>query len=201
LPLPPLHVRPGAQVLPGQHGSFFFVPQAHSQPFALFLSQSSKPAMQVVKAQAPAVHDTPFACWTVSHVFEHEPQCAGSLRVFVSQPVLPLSQCVKPLAHVHAQAPAVQLGVPFLVLQATPHPPQLRRSALVSRHKPAQQSPLAHGVPVAQLSTHAPPGLHALPPVHSAPVMHSTHWCRVVWQWERAGVSWQSLSCLQPSVH
>ena len=154
-----------------------------------------------MNAHAPALQVTLLAL-RPSHFFAHDPQCAGSLRVFVSHPVLPLSQCVKPLAHVQLQAPPAHFGVPFLVTHALPQPPQLRTSPVVSMHKPAQHCPLGHGCPGGlQLWTHAPPGLHALPPLHWSLVMHSTQRCFFVSQCGTVGLIWQSLSCLQPSVH
>ena len=158
--------------------------------------------MHVVNVQAPAVHATLLALRTPSHRFEHEPQCATSVRMFVSHPVLPLSQCAKPLAHVQLHIPAAHFGVPFVVTHAESQAPHSSGSVWVSTQSPWQQSPVVHGVPGGlQVSTHAPLGLHALPPVHWAVVTHSTHWCRFVWQCGTVGLIWQSLSCLQPSVH
>ena len=56
------------------------------------------------------------------------PQAATVVRL-TSQP-LPalLSQLPKPLLHVMLHVPELQLAVPFVVLQALPHPPQLAMS-------------------------------------------------------------------------
>ncbi len=159
--------RPGEQVLPGQHGWFLAAPHAHSQPFALFPSQSPKPVLHAVNVPAPAGHATLVALRTLSHLFEHDPQCATSVRMFVSQPVLPLSQCKNPLAHVQLHIPLAHAGVPFVVAHAAPQPPHASGSPWVLTHSPWQQSPVTHGFPGGlQLSTHAPLGLHDLLPVH-----------------------------------
>jgi hypothetical protein len=161
---------------PGQHAWPFTVPHAHSQPFALLPSQSPKPAMHVVNTQAPAVHATLLALTTLSQRFEQEPQWATSERMFVSQPVLPLSQWAKPLAHVQLHVPVAHVGVPLLAAHAVPQPPHDSGSAWVSTQSPWQHDPVAHGFPGgSQLSTHVPLGLHDLPPVHWSLVTHCTH--------------------------
>jgi hypothetical protein len=66
----------------------------------------------------------------------HEPQWVTSFRTFVSQPVLPLEQCAKPLAHDHEHTLDAQLGVPFRRLQALPQLPQLSGSRRVSMQRP-----------------------------------------------------------------
>jgi len=86
--------------------------------------------------------------------------------MLVSHPVLPLSQCANPAAHVQLHAPVAHFGVPFVVEQAVLQPPHSSGSAVVSTHSALQQLPVAHGCPASQLSTHTPLGLHVFPAVH-----------------------------------
>ena len=175
MPDPPLQPPPLMQGGPLGQQACPLAPHAHSQPFARLPSQLAKKFSQVVYVQAPALHATPLA-WRLLQLFVHEPQCARSVRRFVSQPVLLVPQCAKPAAQVDMQAPAVHAAVPFVGLQTVPQTPQLRASAFVSRQSLLQQSlPAAQGF-VSQLSTHVPLGLHVLPPVHGyVGSAHSTH--------------------------
>jgi len=103
--------------------------------------------------QTPAAHVSPVAFTTVVlQLVVHAPQCRGSVRRLVSQPVFIVPQCPKPAAHVHVHADAAQAGVPFFVLQAVPHAPQLRRSFVVSMQRPPQHCfPPAQGWPASGL--------------------------------------------------
>jgi hypothetical protein len=156
--------------------------------------------------QALATQAIPFACSTVVLQFLVQlPHWVTLLEVFVSQPVLPVAQWLKPALQVHLHAPARQEGLPFVVLQLVPHCPQLvllvrgsvqapaqqavsapphalphalqlSGSVWVSRQRPLQHAlPPAH-VPALQASTHAPAGLHFLPPVQSPSTAQLTHW-------------------------
>lgn len=180
MPLPSEHLPPGKlHTFPGQQMSPATAPHAHSQPVALLPSQLPKMSWHELKAHEPALHVTPFACWTEVVQFRpHEPQRVSDVRRFVSQPVFPGSQWPKPLAQVQLHALPAHWGVPFTVLHVVPQAPQLSGSAVVSRQRfPQQALPFEQGLPASTShpSTHAPAGLQSLPPVQSAVFVHSTH--------------------------
>jgi hypothetical protein len=71
------------------------------------------------------------------------PQCAVVFVRLVSQPLAKLpSQLPQPEAQEMEQDPLVQLGVPLLLPQTTPHPPQWFRLLLVSASQPSPYRPL-----------------------------------------------------------
>lgn len=71
-----------------------------------------------------------------AHWLPQAPQLEVLEFVSVSQPVLPVSQCMKPALQAHWQAPATQEGVPFVVEQTVPHLPQFLMSVAVSVAQP-----------------------------------------------------------------
>jgi len=154
--------------------------QAHSQPFAFWPSQSTKPALHdPVYVHVPELHATPPAFATVaSQSFPHAPQLWTSVFVCVSHPVLPSAQCVYPGLQLQVHVLAVHAAAPFAVLQALSQAPQLRTSVDVSTQNPPQHVVPATGhVPrEAQGSTQLPAGLHFLPSVQSPSSRHCTHW-------------------------
>ena len=56
----------------------------------------------------------------------------------VSQPVLPIWQCAKPMSQAKVQAPLAQVGRAFCVLQATPQALQFITSVIGLAHWPLQ---------------------------------------------------------------
>jgi hypothetical protein len=86
----------------------------------------------------------------------HPPQFEVSVAVLVSQPSRLKSslalQSLQPMLHAMLHTPAVHAGVPFSVLHAAPHPPQLAMSASV-------------------LTSHPSVGMSALQSVH--PALHA----------------------------
>jgi hypothetical protein len=96
------------------------------------------------------------------HALPHAPQFCTLFVVAVSQPLATLaSQFPNPAAHAMLHAPDVQNATPFVVLHASPHPPQFfaLASMFVSHPFDATPSQSAYGamhdvishVPVAQL--------------------------------------------------
>jgi hypothetical protein len=181
---------------------------------------------------ALAAHAVPVACTTlVVQLVVQLPQCVVSFVVLASQPVFPAAQWAKPALHAHLQEPPEQLGVPFVVLHAFPHwpqlvavvkgsvhalaqhavcapvqalpqPLQLSGSLVVSRHRLLQQALPPRHVPAEQASTHAPAGLHFWPFVQLVSDAQFTHWCRATLQNGALGLSaLHSASALQPGAH
>lgn len=131
----------------------------------------------------PTEQRIPFAFLTVvEQSVVQLPQCAGSLAVFVSQPVFPGWQCMKPELQVQLQTPLLHVGRPFVVLHAAPHSPQLSASDIESTQKPPQHAWLAPAhvpapVPV-QVFVQVPDGLHERPSLQSFDERHATQRCR-----------------------
>jgi hypothetical protein len=70
-----------------------------SQPLSALPSQFPNPAAHAPRTQAPPVHDPEALAYV--HTVVHEPQCAGSVPKFASQPFAnEPSQLPKPLGHV-----------------------------------------------------------------------------------------------------
>jgi hypothetical protein len=181
---------------------------------------------------ALATHATPVAFLTfVLQLVVQPPHCVVLLEVLVSQPVFPAAQWLKPAAHPHLQVPPEQLGVPFTVLHAFPHWPQLvavvkgsvhapaqhavcapvqalphalqlSGSLFVSRHRLLQHALPPGHVPAEQASTQAPAGLQFWPFVQSVLEAQFTHWWRPTLQNGALGLSaLHSASALQPGAH
>jgi hypothetical protein len=94
-----------------------------SQPFARFPSQLPKPALHVMLHTPDAQAAVPLF---VLHGALQAPQCRVLVCRLASQPLFALpSQLPKPALQVMLHAPLLQLGVPLVVLQALPQPPQL----------------------------------------------------------------------------
>jgi hypothetical protein len=101
-----------------------------SHPLPAMPSQSAYGEVQLPMAHAPFEHAA-VAFGRLQTVLQ-PPQWLASVCRFVSQPFAGLpSQSPKPGLHTIAQEPPVQVGVPFVALQALPHAPQL--PALVER--------------------------------------------------------------------
>src|SRR5207253_1026084 len=100
-----------------------------SQPVLGSLSQSAKPALQVM-LHAPIVQaGVPF---TDEQVLAHEPQWLTSLAMLTSQPSFgsPL-QSANPASHATTlQTPPPHAGVAWGSMQALPHIPQFFTSVL-----------------------------------------------------------------------
>jgi hypothetical protein len=177
-------------------------------------------------------HATPAAFLTFVLQFVVQlPHWVVLLEVLVSQPVLPAAQWLNPALHPHLHVPAEQLGLPFTVLHALPHCPQLvgvvkgsvqvpaqhavcapvqalphalqlSGSLVVSRHRLLQQLLPPGHVPAEQASTQAPAGLHFWPFVQSLSTAQFTHWWRPMLQKGALGLSaLHSASALQPGAH
>ncbi len=116
LPLLTLHVRPHIP-------QWLLLLSAVSQPFAGIASQLPKPAVQLERVHAPAVHAA--APLANEHALPHIPQCAVESRE-VSQPLAALpSQSPKPALHVNLQAELEHETVAFARAgQALPQEPQ-----------------------------------------------------------------------------
>ena len=86
------------------------------------------------------------------------PQFVTLLVTFASQPLLRalLSQLPKPALHAMLQLPALQLGVPLLVLQAWPHPPQFVALVLMLTSQPFAAEPSQFAKPALQVMEHWP---------------------------------------------
>jgi hypothetical protein len=127
-----------------------------SQPLFWLPSQLPKPVVQVPSVHVPVEQDS--AALARSHTTPHAPQFE-LVRMFVSQPLFGLpSQLAKPAAHVGTQAPAVQVVVPFALLQVVPHAPQF--DVLVDRFasQPFDAWPSQLPKPVLHVPrTHPPP--------------------------------------------
>ena len=89
--------------------------------------------------------------WFELHAAVHPPQVAGLLLVSVSQPSrVTFSfalQSLHPTLHAMVQAPATQLPVPWLPLQAWLHAPQCAAVVLRSTSQPSPGSPLQSAQP------------------------------------------------------
>jgi hypothetical protein len=128
-----------------------------SQPFAAMPSQSANGAMQLLTAHVPFEHDTT-ACGRL-HAVLHAPQWLGSVLRLASHPSAALpSQSPKPDEHAMEHFPPLQLGVPFVPLQAMPHAPQFAALLEVSTSQPfvALPSQSANGF-VHEPTVHVPP--------------------------------------------
>jgi len=167
---PPEHTWPEGQTVPHAPQLFESLPSdAHALPHRV------DPKGQ---AQAPAVQ-VPLA----GHARPHMPQCWTLVAVAASQPLAALpSQLAKPAAQVPTpHAPATQVAVPLVAVQARLHMPQWVRLVRVSTSqplaglpsqsaKPALQAPIAQ-VPAAQMAA-------ALGKLHARP--HMPQWAALV---------------------
>jgi hypothetical protein len=123
-----------------QHASFA-APHAHSHPSFFSPSQSEKPAAQFPYVHALAAHVIPVAFFTVVLQFVVQlPHWVTLVAVFVSQPLLPVPQWLKPVLHVQEQLPAEQDGVPLTAEHTKLHWPQFATSVRELLQAPAQQS-------------------------------------------------------------
>ncbi len=143
-----------------------------SQPLALFMSQSTKPAMQL-EPQAPAVH-VGVALLGATQRSPQRPQLDTSLVSAVSQPLaLFMSQLPKPIAHRSEHAPITHCSVLLApptqrVLQA----PQLFVSARRSCSQPLTLFMSQLPKPMLQTSPQAPDehcGVALAPAGHEVP--------------------------------
>jgi hypothetical protein len=109
-----------------------------------------------------------------AQAFPQEPQLAGSEVVSTSHPFVGSpSQSAKPGAQASVQALAVQVGLAFASAgHATPQPPQLAGSEVMSTSHPFVGTPSQSAKPGAQASVHtlaAQLGLAFGPPAHEMP--------------------------------
>jgi hypothetical protein len=151
---------------PAVHVPMSHVPDAHSPAaFAYRVVQSFPQLPQfvgvvtsvshpftAVQSAHPAVHDpsvhTPTLQYAVAFAkspvqsFPQLPQFTVSVFVLVSQPSrLTFSSALQspyPLVHVMLHCAPMQLGAPWLLLHAVPHPPQLEGFVLVSVSHPSR---------------------------------------------------------------
>jgi hypothetical protein len=101
-----------------------------SQPFAGLRSQSAKPALHDPSTHEPFWHEAD--AFAKEHALLQMPQCVRLVFVFVSQPLFGFeSQLAKPAAHMGEHAPPWHEVVPFALVQARPHEPQLVRLVAV----------------------------------------------------------------------
>jgi hypothetical protein len=106
-----------------------------SHPFAGLPSQSAQPALHEPILQVPP-EQTGVAFGRL-HAVVHEPQWSGSVPRFTSHPSAALMlQSAYPGLQLTLHAPATQVGVLLVVLQATPHPPQFATSVCVFTSQP-----------------------------------------------------------------
>ena len=110
-----------------------------SQPSPAPTLQLEKPLLHAM-LQIPALQlGVPFA---VLHAFGQEPQCSKLLPRVTSQPFAALpSQLPKPFAQLIPHTLAVQVAVPFVVLQTLPHAPQLVGLVAVDVSQPSSIAP------------------------------------------------------------
>ncbi len=164
---------PAVQRVPQRPQLLEFVVVLTSHPLEAMPSQSAKPVRHV-KPHAPAVH-VGSALAGAGHAMPHAPQCAGELRVLVSQPLLASeSQSPNPPAHTPtAHAPMRHTGVALASAgHALPHAPQLATSfwRLVSHPSSGMrlQSPYDE---LQRSMAHAPATHAAVPPAtaHARP--------------------------------
>jgi len=117
--------------------------------------QSVHPESQVC-SQAPRLHTGLELAARSSHTVPQPPQFDTSETKSVSQPSrLTFSsalQSPQPAKQAMLQLPPVQVGVPFAVLQASLHPPQLVQLAFRSASQPSLSTPLQ----LPQPESHAP---------------------------------------------
>lgn len=182
----PFPAFPSQSPLPARHWEYVQLPPAHagtppwaghgllhapqlatlvcvftSQPFAAFMSQSAKPALQVIP-HMPERH----AGWALAapaQVLPHVPQLAVLCAVFTSQPsaALLLQSAYVPV-HAKPQVPIAQVALAFAGLgQALPHIPQLSGSVSLET-----QAPLQLVRPGPQVMVQAP-ALHTRPAPHA----------------------------------
>lgn len=132
-----------------------------SQPLAALASQLPNPELQAMP-QTPAVHDaTPFV---ELQAFPHAPQLATLEFRFTSQPLAALpSQLANPALQVMPQTPAVQNGVPLVLLHAVPQPPQWLVLFWVFVSQPFETLPSQLPKPALQVMPHVPPEQEAVP--------------------------------------
>ena len=104
---------------------------ARSHPLLALASQSAYPAAHAPRTHAPLAQVA--AACANEHALAHEPQLAGSVAVFTSQPFAPLpSQFAVPAVHVViTHAPLVHVAP---AAQALPHDPQLAAVVMGTSH-------------------------------------------------------------------
>jgi hypothetical protein len=117
LPLTP------TQAFPHEPQFAIFVEVFVSQPFCTFESQLANPGLHT-GTHALAMHEVvPLG---LVHAFAHAPQLSTDVCRSVSHPFCTLlSQLPNPLLHTGEQTLPTQLVVPFALVQALPHAPQL----------------------------------------------------------------------------
>jgi hypothetical protein len=132
-----------------------------SQPLARVPSQFPKPPLQVIP-HTPAVQVA--VPLTPLHAVVHVLQCVGSVLRLISQPfdALP-SQLPYPALQLMPHTPPVQLGVPLLLLQVVPHPPQFVTLVFLLTSQPLSTLPSQLANPAAQVMPHTPPEHDAVP--------------------------------------
>jgi hypothetical protein len=141
-----------------------------SQPFARDASQSAKPASQVMPQVADVHVAVPFVAL---HALMQAPQCAGSVVRFTSQPsTFETLQSAKPSVQAISHTPALQLGAPFVALQATTQAPQWVGSLLRLISQPFEALPSQSPYPELQEMPHTPAPHDAVPFVESQAVPH-----------------------------
>jgi hypothetical protein len=146
-------VKPALQVPPA-HTACPLPPQicSHVAPSVLM----RKPAAQAVGRQAPVVHDTAVLLLTrdVLQAIAQPPQLVAVLSA--SHPLRALeSQLEKPARHTIEQVPAAHEGVPPVLEQAIPQPPQwLVAVCVLTQPAPADEQST---VGVGQVEVHDPP--------------------------------------------
>jgi hypothetical protein len=157
LALPSQLSKPGAQTMlhcpPAQLGTPWSALQAAPQPpqfsasTPIWASQPSPaPTLQLAYPLLQLMLQTPELQLAVPfwlpHTLGHAPQCCGDRLRFTSQPLLASpSQLPKPGEQLMPQTPAVQVGMPFVVLQALPQVPQFDTSAEVALSQPSSIAP------------------------------------------------------------
>jgi hypothetical protein len=125
-----------------------------SQPLTALPSQLPNPALHTGwhALDAQLVVPCPFV-----HAVPQAPQFAVVLVRFTSQPVdANPSQLPKPALHEMEQVPVEQDAVPFVPLQAAPHPPQFAADVFVFVSQPLTALPSQFPNPALHVGTQAP---------------------------------------------
>jgi hypothetical protein len=163
------HVAPQAEQFAGS------VPRLASQPLPFDPSQFANPASHPAMPHWPASQLTvPFGA---VQTLAQAPQCVGSLAMLASQPFSRLaSQSSKPGTQVIPHSPPVQLGTPFVPLQAMMQAPQWSESELVSTSQPFATLPSQSSNPALQAIAHVPPLQLAVPFVASQASAQPPQW-------------------------
>jgi hypothetical protein len=139
------------------------VSQPSSAAGAAGVVQLPLPSTQV-DVQSPALH-TAAATPCPEQARVQDPQWAGSVSVFVSQPLVGSpSQSAQPMSHaatVHAAC--AQPAVPCATVHAVAHDPQCCGSPLTSCSQPLVGSPSQSSQPRRQWGAHMPPAQAVVP--------------------------------------